>query len=361
MKDFARDTWVKATRDFDAESSDEDEVDFGPQDCHIDEDDSSDEDSEFDVESDNDEDESARGRPPIRKPQALAPALPPRSTINSSSTVRSAKYSSLLPKDILNLPQPSMSQSPFDKVVLVNIYQVFQHCTKKGEEEEPRLLDNYGSKEDAEERIHQEIQRFRDSRIAVYSCCHQSDPKTDLLTAQIVHNEKNGTFTKLYIVPQTRLSDSLSGYDPELFKPILKPTVWSIVQHLTLKPDLAETSIPTYPADRTAALFGEPEAAHPMPPRFTFNILGLYTTVDMANNAACEAFIQITRPKSNKLDEHDHHKDLIRQLTEERDSHNRDNKPFEAELESDAESLPWMEYSLMKIWVEEKMLEGPLN
>lgn len=316
------------------------------------------------MESDNDEEEFIRARPPICKPQALEPALPPRLAISSSLTTVSTRYLSLLPKDILNPPPPSMSQSPFDKAVLVNIYQVFQHRTNKGKEEEPRLLDNYGLREDAEDRIHQEIQKFRDSGIAVYSSCHQPDPKTGLLSAQIVHNEKSGTFTNLYIALQTRLSDSLSGYDPELFKPILKAKVWSIVQHFIFKRNPSETSTPKEPTDTLFEAPKAPEvaqAAQPKTSKDIFSVLGLYTNVEMANNAACETFIKLTRPKSNKLVDHDHHKDFVNQLMAERDNHNKEQKTFEAELESDAECLPWMEYSLMKMWVEERMLEGPLN
>jgi hypothetical protein len=279
--------------------------------------------------------------------------LHPRKITTASKINLSSKGSSLLPKNILDPPvKPVLAeimrqQSP--DIILVNIYRIMQQRVRGNEAMEPRLVDNYALPKDAENRILAELQKFRDSGIAIYSCTTEPHPETKLLSARIIHTKKKDTYTDWNIEIETRLSDTLSGYDPELFTPVFQPLIYNVIQQNVLKDQYAEEVVD----EETGEL--RPGA------NWSSKVLASMTSLQMANAAACEQMVKLTKPESQRIDEVSVHSDLAKQLRETVDSCDRAVEGMSAELTSDEDCLPWLRYGTLKIFVEEQQLKGPRN
>lgn len=457
---------------------------------------------------------------PIPLPTFLPLAKTPTPSVSSSTKPQRKKTSHLpsrLPRDILDkLPTRSAANTSANmpasshpqELLLVKIYQVKTLRTDAGSTRE-FLLDNYGVLRDANARVMLELTKLVNEAIQIESTSSGMNELGHKQFTAVLSAEK-GDSVDVFIKEETRLTDTLSGFDPELFEVKTGGTVWAVIQHLRKQDvqeivdligsreevmvdentmDSLETTEdehaaaaddqlmeefaapanrdneveasarsdknsdtteqgdkPITPAgedkeivenseiagDALESLFSakkpatevqpDEEAAPKVVPEFIpfasrralnspslphssvysssssnspsrspspapqleaspepevveisevspqpstppeTTLLGIYTSLPMANNFAAEALIKATKPPGFKMSDVEMHQDLIKQVRASRDAHNEGvTACLGVELENDARQLPWCKWTSLFIFVERQDLTGPRN
>jgi hypothetical protein len=320
---FSRAAAKKTVADFqsDSEESEEDPDDEPPQKTSMrGSSGDGDQDSGFNSETDDDEaTPTKRSNPDEHGEQG------------NGSKGRQPKMTSSV-RNLIENPNESDSQ-------LVMLYSVEQELTFNGEGGMVRILGQFLSRKEANDFATAKVQELRTRKTKSVSECTDDD---DLYYATVVYGGDKKNQTRISVSATPIASSALENFDPCKVDYRLDEKTYLVIQYISQRRADEET--------------GEIHIHHNEP-----EILSHFSQLEMANHEACTRLINLLKPPTSRMDDHQQHSELSQQLREGREAADNEKATFEAEIENHENKLHWASFHNVKMEVRLFPMKGPRN
>ena len=222
----------------------------------------------------------------------------------------------------------------------VMLYIVKKKLTFNGNDGKGVILGQWHSLKVANDFAAAKIQELR--KRPTQSIAERFDDE-GLYNATVVYDRGEMNQAYIYVIAEPMSTGDLPDLDPSKVEWRLEEKTYFVYQYLSQKKVDEET--------------GEVHIHHNEP-----EVLGHFSRLDMANHAACARLLELTKPKTAKIDYIEQHTNFWGpKVRDVRDQCNNERTEFEVEIDKNDEQLQWVTFDTVRVEVRLFLMKGPRN